>query len=68
MNVASRLEGHTKELGYPMLVAAEVQSGLGNGSGLVDLGEHRIKGYRPVRLYEVRKSTHPAPTSTNAAQ
>ena len=51
VNVASRLEGLTKEVGFPLVCSAEVFRALGNRSGFEALGERAIKGHRPVDVY-----------------
>lgn len=44
VNAASRLEGLTKELGFPIVMSTAVAERLPAGSGFVALGEHRVKG------------------------
>jgi len=51
VNVASRLEGLTKEVGYPLVCSADVVDQLEDRSGFVKLGEKAIKGHRPVEVY-----------------
>lgn len=51
VNLASRLEGLTKSLGYPLVVSQVVKLHLVDGRTMVDLGENDIKGHRPVRLF-----------------
>jgi adenylate cyclase len=51
VNVASRLEGLTKEVGFPLLCSAEVVDALDDLRGLVKLGPTSIKGHRPVDVY-----------------
>jgi class 3 adenylate cyclase/CHASE2 domain-containing sensor protein len=51
VNTASRLEGLTKDAGYPIVVSPAVRERLPDIDGLVDLGEHKIKGRAPVRIF-----------------
>jgi class 3 adenylate cyclase len=51
VNVASRLEGLTKELDYPIVCSGTVASAARNFPGLVDLGEHPIKGHSVMRVF-----------------
>lgn len=54
VNIASRLEGATKEHGYPIIcsaVVAQDASGAGGADGLRDLGEHPIKGHTNIHMY-----------------
>ncbi|HSP05633.1 MAG TPA: adenylate/guanylate cyclase domain-containing protein, partial [Acidobacteriota bacterium] len=51
VNVASRLEGLTKEVGHPIVCSAAVASAIGNHAGLADLGELSIKGHSTMRVY-----------------
>ncbi len=51
VNVASRLEGLTKEAGYPLLCSAEVVDALEDRAGFVRLGPSAIKGHHPVDVY-----------------
>lgn len=50
-NVSARLEGLTKELGYPLVVGAEVAQALAGETAWDDLGPQQIKGHTPVRAY-----------------
>jgi class 3 adenylate cyclase len=58
VNVASRLEGLTKEFpAYTLLVTAETIAALGDQAGLIvqDLGDIQVKGrVQPVRVFGVR--------------
>ncbi len=47
-NVSARLEGMTKETGYPLLVTAEVAAAVGADVGFDDLGLRALKGHAPV--------------------
>lgn len=50
VNLASRLEGLSKELGYSLIVSSEVASWLGDEAGMVALGRHTIKGHSAVEI------------------
>jgi len=50
-NVASRVEGLTKEAGYRVVVTKAVAELLGRDTGLVPLGAMAIKGHTPVEVY-----------------
>jgi class 3 adenylate cyclase len=50
-NVASRLEGLTKEAGYRMVCSAEVVARLPERDDLVSLGPMAIKGHKPLEVY-----------------
>ena len=50
-NVASRIEGLTKELGYPIVCSQAVISELAQPDGFVDLGLQAIKGHSPVHVW-----------------
>lgn len=50
-NVASRLEGATKEAGYRLVCSAEVAALLDDRSPLVPLGPVSIKGHSPVEAH-----------------
>jgi len=49
-NVASRLEGLTKEVGYRLVCSHAVADQLTDRAGLVALGPHAIKGHSPVEV------------------
>jgi class 3 adenylate cyclase len=52
VNLASRLESHTKVVGRPILVDGATREALGNRFGTVDLGAAELKGIaRPVEVY-----------------
>lgn len=51
VNAASRLEGMTKEVGYPIVCSAEVAGAVQAPSELADLGEHSIRGHAPMHLF-----------------
>jgi class 3 adenylate cyclase/CHASE2 domain-containing sensor protein len=51
INVASRLEGATKEAGYRVVVSTDVAQRLRDRSALVALGRIAIKGHAPVEAF-----------------
>lgn len=51
VNTASRLEGITKTLGYPVICSQAVSAAVGYAGGLVDLGEQPIKGHTAIPVY-----------------
>ena len=51
VNTSSRLEGLTKDAGYPIVISPAVREQLSDVTGLVDLGEHPVKGRAPVRIF-----------------
>jgi class 3 adenylate cyclase len=51
VNVASRIEGLSKEVGYPVVCSREVAEAAGPGYALVPLGDRAIKGHSPVSVY-----------------
>lgn len=50
-NVAARLEGLSKEVGYPLVCSQAVAAAIGFPDELVDLGKHAIKGRSPVHVF-----------------
>jgi adenylate cyclase len=50
-NVASRLEGLTKDVGYSVVCSREVAKELGFPDELAALGLQSIKGHTPVEVY-----------------
>lgn len=50
VNTASRLEGLSKTLGYPVIFSEEVVGRLADRTGVDDLGEQAVKGRAPVRV------------------
>jgi len=71
VNVASRLESLTKEVGYALVCTEEVLSEFDDAAGFVKLGPHPIRGHSPVMLYgfERRSSRRgPKPGETPPAQ
>jgi class 3 adenylate cyclase len=51
VNVASRLEGLTKDVNFPLVCSVTVFSALSENAALVPLGERAIKGHHPVDVY-----------------
>ena len=51
VNTASRLEGLTKEHGYPVVVSAAVAAAVGYHEDLVALGTHAVRGRGDLELY-----------------
>lgn len=51
INVASRVEGLTKEAGYRIVVSRVVAEQLGDGAELKSLGPMAIKGHSPVEVF-----------------
>jgi class 3 adenylate cyclase/CHASE2 domain-containing sensor protein len=56
-NVASRVQGLTKELGYALVCTRSVVDALGHPAGLVPLGMQSIKGHTPVEVYGWKDGT-----------
>ena len=56
VNTASRLEGLTKEAGYPIVISQSVASQLDSTVPLTPLGTHAIKGRAPIDIYGWRPS------------
>jgi adenylate cyclase len=50
-NVASRLEGVTKEVGYHLVCSRAVAEALGSSAGLAPLGARPIKGHSAVEIF-----------------
>ena len=53
VNVAARVEGLTKDVGYDIVITDSVKVRLASNTGLTDLGERPIKGHTPVRVWGV---------------
>jgi adenylate cyclase len=54
VNVAARLESHTKVLGHPILIDENTRSGLEDGVAVEAQGELQMKGKtQPVNVYAV---------------
>lgn len=50
-NVASRLEGVTKDVGFQIVCSKEVYEALESNGDLVSVGSQAIKGHTPVQAY-----------------
>lgn len=61
VNLASRVEGLTKEVGFPLLCTRPVSERVGNAAGLVPLGEHAVRGRGPVELFGWRPTPDDTP-------
>ena len=74
VNVASRLESLTKEVGYALVCTRDVIAHLENSDAFVPLGARAIRGHSPVELYGFERRRAPrapgaAPdTATTAAE
>lgn len=51
VNAASRLEGMTKTLGYPVVCSAAVAEAVPGSAELADLGEQSVRGHAPMHLF-----------------
>lgn len=51
VNTASKLEGLSKVLAYPVICSNEVAQAVGYTGGLADLGERPLQGHTAVRVY-----------------
>ncbi len=51
VNVASRIEGLSKEVGFPVVCSRSVAETAGPGYALVPLGDRPIKGHSAVSIY-----------------
>jgi adenylate cyclase len=51
VNLASRLEGLTRSLGYPLLMSAPVREAVAGAGLSIDLGLHAIRGHTPVVVW-----------------
>jgi class 3 adenylate cyclase len=51
VNLASRLEGLSKELGYPLILSAEVRRHLGDDPGLKLFAQQKIKGHSAIDVF-----------------
>jgi class 3 adenylate cyclase/CHASE2 domain-containing sensor protein len=60
VNTASRIEGLTKEAGYPLLASRAVLDRLADRDGLVPLGEMAVKGRTAVEVFGWRPVPYPA--------
>jgi adenylate cyclase len=60
VNVASRLERLTIEVGYPLVCSVDVFNRLEDRDGFVKLGARPIKGHHPVEIYGWRPNDNSA--------
>jgi len=60
VNAASRIEGLTKQAGYPLLASRAVIDRLPMRDGCVPLGEMAVKGRAAVEVYGWRPAPYPA--------
>jgi class 3 adenylate cyclase len=60
VNTASRIEGLTKEAGYPLLASRAVLDRLPDRDGFVPLGEMAVKGRGAVEVFGWRPAPYPA--------
>jgi len=68
VNIAARLEAHTKELNQPILIDEHTRAGLDDRIALEAHGELPLKGKaRPVRVYAVRVDIRDATVGLRAA-
>jgi class 3 adenylate cyclase len=51
VNVAARLEGLTKALGYPLILSSAVAARVTDDGRLARLGAQALKGHSPVEVY-----------------
>ena len=51
VNVASRLESLTKDVGYALVCTREVVDAIGEGAGFTPLGAKPVKGHTPVEVF-----------------
>lgn len=54
VNVAARVEGLTKELGRKIVITEAVVSRIGDRFHFDPLGEHKLKGHSPVKVWGIR--------------
>ncbi|HEY2311102.1 MAG TPA: adenylate/guanylate cyclase domain-containing protein [Gaiellaceae bacterium] len=64
VNVAARLEAHTKELGQPILIDENTRGGIGDGIGVEAHGEVLMKGKtKPTKVFAVSVDARVAKTA-----
>ena len=64
VNVAARLEAHTKVLNQPILIDGNTQLGIGEGIVVEAQGEIQVKGKtQPVAVYSVQSDSLVAETA-----
>jgi adenylate cyclase len=54
VNVAARVEGLTKDLGRKIIITEDVVSRIGERFHFDPLGEHKLKGHSPVKVWGIR--------------
>jgi adenylate cyclase len=58
VNVASRLEGLTKDVGYPLVCTREVVDAIGSEIEFAPLGAKPVKGHTPVEVFGWPSQSH----------
>jgi len=66
VNLASRLEGLSKELGYSLLVSKDARDLIGADIQLTALGIHAIKGHSSIDVYGWREANDGGSTTAGA--
>jgi adenylate cyclase len=54
VNVAARVEGLTKDLGRKIIITEAVVSRIEDKFHFDPLGEHKVKGHSPVKVWGIR--------------
>lgn len=57
VNAASRIEGLTKDAGYPLLLSAAVAQRLESNHGMVAIGPMAVKGRAPIEVFGWRPAS-----------
>lgn len=57
VNAASRIEGLTKDAGYPLLLSAAVAQRLESNHGMIAIGPMAIKGRAPIEVFGWRPAS-----------
>jgi len=57
VNVTSRLEGMTKELGYPVILSGTIEAAIVSNAEVTALGVHAIRGRAPMSLFGWRPAS-----------
>jgi class 3 adenylate cyclase/CHASE2 domain-containing sensor protein len=66
-NVASRLQGVTKEVGFRLVCSRAVVERLPDAADLLPLGRHAIKGHTPVEIFAWDPVADPGKVSSTSA-